>query len=172
MMRLYETKGIAQITVKEICQLAGYNRATFYNHFTDVPAMLSQVEDETLLRIGGIVRRLSTKELFQSAAIFEIMKGAYQENQQLLTVLLTKPDSHFPQKVKALMRTVVLGHFPGLPANEQEKMEIAISYHFSAVIGVISAWLQNGQTPGIDHVIDYVREISQQGIFTVIGKLG
>lgn len=33
---LYCQKNIEKITVKEICEIAGYNRSTFYVYFNDV----------------------------------------------------------------------------------------------------------------------------------------
>ena len=44
---LYMKKPLSRISVKEITDLAGYNRATFYHYFTDVPALLE--EEETAL---------------------------------------------------------------------------------------------------------------------------
>ena len=34
--RLYSTTPMEKITVAQVCQLAGYNRATFYLHFSDI----------------------------------------------------------------------------------------------------------------------------------------
>ena len=41
---LYCEKRIEKITVKEITQMAGYNRGTFYEYFTDVYDVLDQIE--------------------------------------------------------------------------------------------------------------------------------
>ena len=34
--QLYEDKRIEKISIRELCQVAGYNRATFYAHFKDI----------------------------------------------------------------------------------------------------------------------------------------
>jgi AcrR family transcriptional regulator len=170
-LRIYENKSIAQITVKEICIVAGYNRSTFYNHFNDVPSMLNQIEDETLIIIEGAIRRLSVKEIFYTDAIFAALKGIYQEKQQIMFVLMTKPDSHFPQKVKSLMEEVITGFFQGLPVKEDQKLKVAVSYHFSAIIGVMAHLMQNRETLDMNQVIDYVKEFSQEGILTSIKNM-
>ena len=34
--KLYEEKPIEKISIQQLCRTAGYNRSTFYNHFTDI----------------------------------------------------------------------------------------------------------------------------------------
>lgn len=170
-LRIYANKSIAQVTVKEICWVAGYNRSTFYNHFNDVPSMLSQIEDDTLLVIEGSVRRLTSLEIFHTDAIFAALKGFYHENQDKMAVLMTKPDSHFPQKLKGLMEEVITGFFQDLSISDNQKLKVAISYHFSAVIGVMAHMMQNRETLDLSQLIDYVKEFSQEGVLTAIKKM-
>ena len=37
--QLYEKKPIEKISINQLCQIAGYNRATFYNHFENIYAL-------------------------------------------------------------------------------------------------------------------------------------
>jgi AcrR family transcriptional regulator len=170
-LRIYENKRIAQVTVKEICCVAGYNRSTFYNHFNDVPSMLNQIEDDTLLIIEGVVRKLTAKEIFHTDAIFAALKGIYQGNQQKMAILMTKPDSHFPQKLKRLMEEIITGFCEDLSGGDNQKLKVAISYHFSAIIGVMAHLMQNRETLDMNQMIDYVKEFSQEGVLTAIKKM-
>lgn len=170
-LRIYQNKMISQITVKEICSVAGYNRSTFYNHFNDVPSMLAQIEDDTLQIIDGVVRKLTAKEIFHTDAIFSALKGIYHDNQKTMFILMAKPDSHFPFKLKRLMEEVITGFFPDLAASDSQKLKMAISYHFYAVIGVMTHIMQANGNPDINQVIDYVKEISREGVLTVIKKM-
>lgn len=170
-LRIYSQKRLIHITVKEICSVAGYNRSTFYNHFNDVPSMLNQIEDDTFLILEGTVRNLSATEIFHTDAIFAALKGIYHENQQILSILMTKPDSHFPQKLKCLMEEVITGFFQDLSVSDTQKLKIAISYHFSAVIGVMTHLMQNRETLDISQIIDFVKEFSQEGVLSAIKKM-
>lgn len=171
LLRIYAQKRISQVTVKEICSVAGYNRSTFYNHFNDVPSMLNQIEDELLFRMEHVVRQLTPEDIFKTDKIFVTIKGIYQDNQTALSLLMTKPDSHFPQKLKSLMEEIIGGFFEEPSPGDDEKLQTAISYHFSAVIGVMSYWLSNGKMSDIGKAIDYVQEFSREGILTVINKM-
>ncbi len=45
---LLENKPINRITVKEVCDVAGINRATFYSHFADCFDVLEKIENDLL----------------------------------------------------------------------------------------------------------------------------
>ena len=171
LLRIYTQKRISQVTVKEICSVAGYNRSTFYNHFDDVPSMLNQIEDELLFRMEHMVRQLTPEDIFKTDKIFVAIKGIYLDNQSALSLLMTKPDSHFPQKLKSLMEAIIGGLFEEPSPVDNEKLQTAISYHFSAVIGVMSYWLSSGKMSDIGKAIDYVQEFSREGILTVIKNM-
>lgn len=45
---LYAQMPIEKISIKEITDMAGYNRATFYRYFTDIYELLNYVENDVL----------------------------------------------------------------------------------------------------------------------------
>ena len=45
---LLSQKPIQSISVKELCELAGINRGTFYSHYTDIYDLLRTIEAEML----------------------------------------------------------------------------------------------------------------------------
>ncbi len=55
LLQLLEKKPINKITVKEVCELAELNRATFYAHYTDCFDLLESIENEML---GGFEESL------------------------------------------------------------------------------------------------------------------
>ena len=46
LLELLEHKPVNKITVKEVCERAGLNRATFYAHYTDCFDLLESIEEE------------------------------------------------------------------------------------------------------------------------------
>ena len=55
--KLYRERPIEKISVKEICETAGYNRSTFYEYFTDSYSVLEAVEEELLEYVRSSLRR-------------------------------------------------------------------------------------------------------------------
>lgn len=46
--QLMREKSIREITVKELVDKVDINRSTFYLHYSDIPGMLKEIEDEIL----------------------------------------------------------------------------------------------------------------------------
>ena len=58
---LLEKKDISRITIKEICENADINRATFYAHYSDQYELLRKIEDEFLDNIRDYLDELDQK---------------------------------------------------------------------------------------------------------------
>ena len=56
LLELLRTKPIAKITVTEICEMAGINRATFYAHYSDPSDLLHALESEIIEDVAHWVR--------------------------------------------------------------------------------------------------------------------
>lgn len=56
LLELLSTKPIAKITVTEICERAGINRATFYAHYSDPSDLLHGLESEIIEDVTHWVR--------------------------------------------------------------------------------------------------------------------
>ncbi len=53
--KLYTEKPIEKISIKQITDLAGYNRGTFYLYYEDVYDIFHQIEEELLNQIQNII---------------------------------------------------------------------------------------------------------------------
>ena len=60
---LYSSKPIDKITIKEITDLAGYNRGTFYLYYKDVYDILASIEAELLQASEQILETARESEL-------------------------------------------------------------------------------------------------------------
>ena len=76
--KLYTEKSIEKISIKEITDLAGYNRGTFYLYYKDVYDIFSQIEDELLDKIKTVLDESLQNDTFdlsdQMGVLFEMMR--------------------------------------------------------------------------------------------------
>ena len=148
--RLYATKPIEKITVGEVCELAGYNRGTFYLHFQDLYEMLAGIEGELLAGmtecVENCMKRLQngTGKLNLIAACKDVVLY-YERNKDYIAVLLGEQgDPSFVYKLKddlkPLWREYVID--PGTKRTDQE-IELLLEYTLSGTLFMISRWLTN-----------------------------
>ena len=86
LLELLEHKPVNKITVKEVCERAGLNRATFYAHYTDCFDLLESIEEELFRQFERSMQNYV--QSFDIAALVDGLYGIIQENEAVCRVLL------------------------------------------------------------------------------------
>ena len=164
---LYCEKKIEGITVKAITEKAGYHRSTFYEYFTDVYDVLTQLEESLLEdKKESVIKGLETgqqDDLIQQVADLYETKGNY------LSVLLGENGNPlFVKKIKTVMRPVLMDKF-GLSENEAHTSYIC-EFVSSAIIGTMTYWYQNGKSISSVELLSMVRSMLEDGVWPMIRK--
>ena len=165
--RLYAQKPIEKITVGQVCELAGYNRGTFYLHFQDLYDMLQGIE-RTLLDgmtecVEECMKRLQrdSSKLSCVAACKDVVLY-YERNKAYITVLLgQRGDPGFihdlKNNLKPLWREYVIGDNTGRSEGE---IELLLEYTLSGTLFMISHWLANPGTTSARQLAHLVYDFS------------
>lgn len=148
--RLYAKRPMEKITVGQVCELAGYNRGTFYLHFRDLYDVLETIEDDLLDGmtdcVDSCMRRLrvDSGKLSCIAACKDVVLY-YERNKSYISVLLGEdgdPSFVFRLKddLKPLWREYVIA--PDSERTERE-IDLLLEYTLSGTLFMISRWLSN-----------------------------
>lgn len=85
LLSLLKEKPINKITVKEVCELAELNRATFYSHYSDCFAMLESIEDEL---VEAFQTSLEQVKPFDASSLIEAIYGIVEKHEDACRVLI------------------------------------------------------------------------------------
>lgn len=111
LITLLQQKSLREITVRELTELAGISRGTFYFHYADIYALMDQMEAAQLARLNDLMDSLlpgiSQEEVPPAlVALFTYMT----ENPDLCTALYGKSwESEFTRNAKKLIAERCLG---------------------------------------------------------------
>ena len=72
MAQLMREKSIREITVKELVDKVDINRSTFYLHYSDIPGMLKEIEDEISTQSKEISKIIISDRADRKQALEEI----------------------------------------------------------------------------------------------------
>lgn len=87
LLGLMDNKPVNRITVKEVCEKAGLNRATFYTHYTDCYDLLAQIENDLIADFVASLQYLRSWDMTDMInAIFEMI----ERNIELCRVVVFK----------------------------------------------------------------------------------
>ena len=88
---LLQTKGVKDISVKELTDLADVNRGTFYLHYKDVFDLLEQSEADLLAELESVFQGVSGREFIDRPGdVFERIYTMCKENADFVHVLLSE----------------------------------------------------------------------------------
>ena len=161
---LYLEKPIEKITIREITDRAGYNRATFYLYYHDVYDLFEQIEEGVLGQIGQLVndRLLGEDTLDFSQHMGFILDLAQRFDQYMPRLLAADPT--FSRRLKAIIAPL-LDRFI-LPARNltDEEYTIVREFYTSGVLSAIDTWMHAGaDRMPIDRLIQLIVETVMPG---------
>ena len=165
---LYQEKTIEKITIKEITQLAGYNRGTFYDYFVDIYDTLDQLQGSLLGYIHVAVCKYKSEGFNQG--IIEYITETFSAKGEYFSVFLGENrDPNFPGKMKNVIRPVFYEVW-GL-SEDDEEASLAFEFVISAIIGALSYWYKSERHMQYEKFLAIIKSMMANGIFVELQKI-
>ena len=144
LVKLLEEKTIDQITVKELTEIAGVNRSTFYLHFKDVDHLFECTERNFVEGYEDILKENITENMNMMSfmnMITQLLKYV-QKNSELYEVILQSS-----RREKFIDAIIECGKItiPIVDKNmSTQDKEYLINYMVYACMGVLRKWIKEG----------------------------
>jgi len=167
---IYSLKRIDKITIREITAKAGYNRGTFYEYFTDVYDVLEQIEVSLLPTIEELPP-LNYSPNSSPLPINDFIK-MYEENSKYYSILLgDNGDPSFQSRLKNSVKPKLTQILISRGATDSFELDYTLEYILSAMIGILSYWFSQEDTPPTEKLISLMYEIMREGVMSKLAKL-
>ena len=144
-INLLEQKEISQISIKEICENADINRATFYAHYSDQYDLLKKIESELLDNVNAQLAELDKvsnkmSNVLTAERIFEYIK----ENARLCKLLLSeRGDFSFQKQIMTLVYDKLITELTDNNRITKEDAEYGYSFTITGCVGIVQKWLDD-----------------------------
>lgn len=132
-----------KITVSEIIRCAGIVRSSFYNHFDDMPSMISAAEDRIVQDIEQMMSRFRPGGSKEACRTFFLTLCNYTLAHAYLERMLVGEDAaRLVEKLLVMFHrhTQQLVRDTGNAVRTQEHMAYAIAYSIGGVLGILHKW--------------------------------
>lgn len=151
---LYMVKPIEKITIREITDHAGYNRATFYLYYRDVYDLFEQIEDDILDQVRTLVqdRLLAGDTLDFNHHMGMILELAQRFDGYLPRLM--NGDPSFGDRLKEIIAPL-LDRFilPECGLSEAEQ-GVLREFYLSGLLGAITQWMSSERRMPINRLIE------------------
>ena len=152
--RLMQEKGIGEITVKELVNEVDINRSTFYLHYSDIPALLSEIEDDMMEEMERAVREHPIKEDSTSRFIEDIFR-VLNENREISRALIgPHGDLGFVRRIEKLLEENSSEFLAQLFPERVQDMKYFYSYCLNGCLGFVKTWLEDGEAKPPEYAAD------------------
>lgn len=158
---LYRERPVEKISVREITDRAGYNRATFYLYYHDIYELLGEIEDQVLGVIGHLVneRLMQGERLDFSQHMSLILRLANRSREYTRVLLGDHGDPLFTQRLKEILTPLVDRFFlPGESLGEQAE-RIVREFYLSGIVATIRTWTSEEDPMPIEQLIELITGI-------------
>lgn len=160
-----QEKELDKITVSDIIKKAGIVRSTFYNHYENIPALVTAVEDKTIQDIFSLMETFHPKNDRDICKSYFLSICNYTMTNPFLTNLLRSPrgNTFFEKTITMFHRYVTKVMENKTPSrHSKEEFSYMIACTIGSTIGVLHKWTrENFQVPA-----EVIAEILTQAFIT------
>lgn len=163
---LYCQKDINKITIKEITDRAGYNRATFYIYFKNAQQVLDYVEEQ----LYAIMREPSQKP--QSNSDFESMLqqvvAQLDKNSRFLCVLLSEHgDPKFASEFRTHLRRQITQIVEAGDLETTVPLDVALDFLIGGLSNCLQIWYRERPNVSSAELVHSTLEMIFHGILHI-----
>ena len=162
LLDILKTKSIQMITVRELCDAAGVNRTTFYNHYNGVYEVLGEIEDNFLEQFRK-EDNLPDSEYSLELHMEKLLHWLMQNSDIALLLLTNNVDPNFSIKLmqgkpnSTVWKRIVNQY----PENERE---LLVEFISGGAYSLVCHWLQNGCKETPKQIASLLAQIIHNGI--------
>ena len=165
--KLLKEKKPDRITVSDITKTAGIARSTFYNHYQDIPSLISAVEDKTIHDVFSMMENFQPKNDRDICSSYFLTLCRYTMENPFLSGLLSTPHGNdlFEKMLTMLHHYVTETTSNSKPdRHTKEEVSYVITCAIGSTIGVLHKWSRDNFNLAPEVIADILSEIFLSGM--------
>ena len=165
--KLYKTKEIEKITVKDITDASGIYRTTFYLHFSDIYAILEIIEEKLMKELQQLGEEPAVT-LEERQRYFDKMNQMLRENCEYLHVLMDdQKNPDFAHCYKNEMVRQICRNYEIDLSSLDDRAGIVIQRTISSIMDLFFGWM-NTNLFSFEEVIGIIDGYLNYGVLRTI----
>lgn len=139
---VYEKQGIEKTTVKDVCSVAGYNRSTFYQYYTDVYDLLHKAEDHFLAGIGkSVVALVEEAQNFDWPSMLQAVFGLLEQNNRYISILFgPHGNTAFTHRLIENLKPIWVKYFFQTAQYTPAEVDLLMEHNMMGLLSMFRKW--------------------------------
>lgn len=146
--KLLQEKEFDKISIKELCEVAGINRGTFYSHYKDLNELQNKIYDEFMDSFQNAflpqLKNANLTTLTSEEMIFSIL-SFLESNKNLCVIMLhSKNRQDFINQLAEIGKNIVTVVYPKvLNINNMDDIDLFYHYVSGGSIEILIQWISH-----------------------------
>ena len=173
LIELMREKPVNNITVKELVTRADLNRSTFYNYYSDIPDMLSKLEDELYNEFlytleAHIPKKEKVVDVSKGGHKFiEDMCSVIKNNYEFCKCIFSKNgDLNFLFKLEEMIENNLKNQLREIFDGKIDHLTYVYSFFKSGYIGILKEWMKGGCVESSEEIANITYDLIKSIIDT------
>ena len=169
--KLIKQKAPDRITVSDITKTAGIARSTFYNHYQDIPSLVSAVEEKTIHDVFSIMEKFHPENDRDICQSYFLTICRYTMENPFLAGLLSPPHGNdlFEKMLTMLHHYVTETTSNSRPdRHTKEEVSYVITCAIGSTIGVLHKWSRDNFNLAPEVIADILSEVFLSGMLPLL----
>ncbi|MDF2801617.1 MAG: hypothetical protein K0S61_1520 [Anaerocolumna sp.] len=156
LLSLLNEHPLDKITVKEICDIADINRATFYRYYTDTYNLFESIEEELIQK--AFPEGVTSIDNYKLLYIIYENQGFYKE------FFRSHVESPYIRKVIKEKYDEILLMVMKNDKHKEQLFRYTFEYMLHGILGLLKDWVNNGCVESPNEFGDIIFEIAEKHI--------
>lgn len=145
LLELMSERGLAKISISELCAKAGINRKTFYRHYREIVDVVTEIENDILEEFAEVFKSHNSSILDLGEAIGEISASIDSRREYFMPLLKHNPDLFSNGRLKAaLSKMIAVSLKSGSDLADENTLLTASEFAVSGILALYAAWFDGG----------------------------
>ena len=169
--KLLKEKKPDRITVSDIIKTAGSARSTFYNHYQDIPSLISAVEDKTIQDVFSLMESFHPKNDRDICRSYFLTLCRYTMENPFLSGLLSTPHGNqLFEKMLTMLHHYVTDTTSNFKPSGRTKEEFSyvLTCAIGSTVGVLHKWTRDNFNLAPEVIADILSEIFLSGMLPLL----
>lgn len=157
---------LTKITVKNIVERAEVSRGTFYAHYSDIYAVIEEIENETMGKMVEFINDFTAIDLIRNPMplLLKISRFFEQDIEFYRMLVYTHGSQPFISKLGNILIEKMLTHRKTLPSNqEREAYTMQVHFFVGGLTSIYQDWFTGKVEGSLDNLTTSVSRIMIQG---------
>lgn len=164
---ILKEKELDKITVSDVIKKAGIVRSTFYNHYENIPDLVTAIEDRTIADIFSLMDTFHPQNDWDLCKSYYLTICEYTMTNPFLANLLQNPreDAFFEKTVTMFHRYVKkVTQNTASSHHSKEELSYMIACSIGSTIGVLHKWAKDNFQDTPDYIANILTKTFISGM--------